>query len=567
MVAAGAHVCPALVHFDFEQKYFNEPGYPILDHFLLEEQGVYHLFYLRGNPAVNIGHAITTDLVHWQYEPPVLQPGPWDDLAMWAPHLVRRDDVWWMFFTGVNLSFSQQSGVALGGDLYDWFKVPFPLYHPSTTWAEWTPSGFAHGRDPHVLEYNGQYYMFVTAKTFTNRGAVACAVSNDMLNWTDIGPVFVNDTWHVLESVFIMPRNGKWHMFFTEETINGTSHMWSDSLLSGWDLANRRIIDIGHAPQVSTMSSGAEIFSRHSVYNDRHGVQMYNFRLDTLSWIGDIPAPSKPWALEKDWYVVSGSAFALQPTFLNNPYVRDGVTQPGFVGDSWIGTYESFTGPMGFGASGQYQGDAPTGMIRSYPFSITGNSISLLVGGGNYPDECYVALVDHDTGEVLFKETGRDTDTMDRREWDVRNLIGKTVHIDIADLSSATMGHINVDDIVESGSNVGDAVGEGKSKSRSHMAPSARTGYVTALGQNVPNPFNPATTIPFELAREAQVRLEIFDVGGRHVDTLVDHRLPAGVHSAAWNPKARTRVSSGVYFYRLRVDGKVVQTRKMVLVE
>jgi len=567
-MALGAGVCSAAVHFDFEQKYFNEPGYPVLDHFLLEEDGVIHLFYLRGNPAVNIGHATTTDLIHWQYEEPLLSIGPWDDKAMWAPHLIKQDNTWWMFYTGVPLSLAQQSGVAVGSNLYTWFKIPFPLYHPSTSWAEWTPTGFAHGRDPHVIEYNGKFYMFVTAKTFTNKGAVACAESVDLLNWTDIGPVFVNTTWHVLESVFIMWRNNKWHMFFTEETINGTSHMSSDSLFSGWDISNRRIIDIGHAPQISTMASGAEIFSRHLVYNDHHGLQLYNLRMDTLTWIGDIPAPVKPWALKNDWTVIEGSAFALQPTFKDNAFVRTGSEDPGIVGDSWIATYESYTGPMGFGASGQSQGDTPTGIIRSNPFSITRNSFSLLVGGGNYPGECYVALVDRDSGQVLFSETGRGTDVMDRRYWDVRDLIGTTVYIEIADLSSAPMGHINVDDIIESSINVSGDTGTGANKSRSKFANTAPNDNVTALRQNTPNPFNPSTTIPFELAREAHVRLVVFDVSGRRVDTLVDSRLTPGTHRVVWNgPSPQGAVRSGVYFYRLSVDGNIVQTRKMVLVE
>jgi hypothetical protein len=563
----GAGVCPAMVHSDFEQKYFNDPGYPVLDHFLLEEDGVYHLFYLRGNPAVSIGHATSDDLIHWNYETPLLSPGPWDTKAMWAPHLVRAKGSWWMFYTGVTLENSQLSGVAIGSSLYDWFKFPFPLYHPSTSWAEWTSTGFAHGRDPHVIEHDGRYYMFVTAKTWTNKGAVAGAVSDDLINWADIGPIFVNTTWHVLESVFIMQRNDKWHMFFTEETINGTSHMWSDSLLTGWDLANRRVIDVGHAPQISPMADGTEIFSRHLVYNDNHGELLYNLRFDTLTWIGDIPAPVKPIA-PLEWNVVQGGAFALQPTFKDNAYVRTGSPHPGFVGDSWINTYESYTGPMGFGAPGQFQGDGATGIIQSAPFIIEGNSFSLLVGGGDYPGECYVALKDAGTDEVLFSETGRGTETMDRRYWDVRNHVGRTCYIEVADLSTAVMGHINVDDIIESGSNVSDEVGDGNSKARSRLNPTAQRGFVTHLGQNTPNPFNPSTTIPFELATEARVQLAVFDVAGRRVQTLVDTRLAPGTHRVEWSGPAQAGAArSGVYFYRLRVDGRVVETRKMVLVE
>jgi len=74
------------------------------------------------------------------------------------------------------------------------------------------------------------------------------------------------------------------------------------------------------------------------------------------------------------------------------------------------------------------------------------------------------------------------------------------------------------------------------------------------LHANVPNPFNPQTTIRFELANESAVRLEVFDSVGQRVRTLVADRLPAGAHQAVWDGRTESRssVSSGVYFCRLQ---------------
>jgi len=90
----------------------------------------------------------------------------------------------------------------------------------------------------------------------------------------------------------------------------------------------------------------------------------------------------------------------------------------------------------------------------------------------------------------------------------------------------------------------------------------------TALMQNQPNPFNPSTTIAFTLARAAQARLDVYDVSGRHVATLVAGAMPAGRNEAAWDGRDRdgNAVSSGVYFYRLVADG-TSRTRKMVLLK
>ena len=89
------------------------------------------------------------------------------------------------------------------------------------------------------------------------------------------------------------------------------------------------------------------------------------------------------------------------------------------------------------------------------------------------------------------------------------------------------------------------------------------------LGQNYPNPFNPSTLIPYQLPMAAQVRLEVFNVLGQRVATLVDEERPAGVHTAAWNATdaAGRAVGAGVYFYRLSSAGQPTLTRRMVLLD
>jgi hypothetical protein len=81
------------------------------------------------------------------------------------------------------------------------------------------------------------------------------------------------------------------------------------------------------------------------------------------------------------------------------------------------------------------------------------------------------------------------------------------------------------------------------------------------LHQNVPNPFNPRTTIHYTLPRAAHVRLAVYDVRGREVAVLVDGYRPAGTHDAAWNASG---VPSGIYFCRITA-GTFSATRKMCL--
>jgi hypothetical protein len=90
-----------------------------------------------------------------------------------------------------------------------------------------------------------------------------------------------------------------------------------------------------------------------------------------------------------------------------------------------------------------------------------------------------------------------------------------------------------------------------------------------ALHQNIPNPFNPTTTIPYDVAAGgAHVSIAVYDAAGRLVRMLVDAQQPAGSHGVVWDGRndAGTTVSSGVYFYRMR-SGTFTESRRMVLLK
>jgi len=83
------------------------------------------------------------------------------------------------------------------------------------------------------------------------------------------------------------------------------------------------------------------------------------------------------------------------------------------------------------------------------------------------------------------------------------------------------------------------------------------------LSQNHPNPFNPATNIQFSIPKSSFVKLVVYDIQGRKVETLVNQQVNAGTYNADWNA---ARYSSGIYFYKLETDG-YTETKKMMLVK
>ncbi|MDP8203303.1 MAG: T9SS type A sorting domain-containing protein, partial [Candidatus Tenebribacter mawsonii] len=86
---------------------------------------------------------------------------------------------------------------------------------------------------------------------------------------------------------------------------------------------------------------------------------------------------------------------------------------------------------------------------------------------------------------------------------------------------------------------------------------------------NYPNPFNPETKIVLDLPEPGRVRLEIYNIKGQKVITLLDCYMDSGRSETLWNSKDDNgkRVSSGVYFYKLDVNGKTERTKKMLLLK
>src|SRR5690554_59833 len=92
--------------------------------------------------------------------------------------------------------------------------------------------------------------------------------------------------------------------------------------------------------------------------------------------------------------------------------------------------------------------------------------------------------------------------------------------------------------------------------------------FVNELRQNYPNPFNPETTIEFSLETRQRVKINIYNITGQQVKTIVDDVLDAGEHRIVWNSVGSNnkKLPSGIYLYRMTTD-KYNDTRKMILLK
>jgi beta-fructofuranosidase len=186
------------------------PGAWMWDFWLADDGERYHLFFLfaprslgderlrHGNAA--IGHAVSGDLHTWDQVGDVLaasDPPAFDDLATWTGSVVRGDDRWWLFYTGVTLvgdQIRQTIGAATSTDLEVWHKEPTsPLVTADGRWYErlgggtWPEEAW---RDPWVLaDPDGDgWHMLITARANQGpgdeRGVIGHAVSADLREWT-----------------------------------------------------------------------------------------------------------------------------------------------------------------------------------------------------------------------------------------------------------------------------------------------------------------------------------------------------------------------------------------------
>ena len=88
------------------------------------------------------------------------------------------------------------------------------------------------------------------------------------------------------------------------------------------------------------------------------------------------------------------------------------------------------------------------------------------------------------------------------------------------------------------------------------------------LYDNYPNPFNPTTSITFDLSTESPVKLEIYDIAGHKIITLINEQRQAGTYQVIWNGQDNlgNSVASGLYVYRIQA-GTFVQFKKMLFLK
>ena len=257
----------------------------IWDSWYAHDGEVWHGYFLQADKAlgdpelrhwhVTQGHAVSSDLVNWRHLGTCFRPSDtpaWDDYTTWTGSVVQGPDaVWHLFYTGTSRSEDgkkQRIGHATSCDLHHWDRVGDGqcLDLAGEFYEEYTP-GHWHDRamrDPWVIRDPDQdrWLMFFTARVphiaeANAGGAIGCATSPDLHEWTLQEPVFAG-AFGQMEVPQVFQHHGRWYCLFctdaehwsaacaagaSQPPVTGTHYLTGPSPLGPWTIAPGPFLD------------------------------------------------------------------------------------------------------------------------------------------------------------------------------------------------------------------------------------------------------------------------------------------------------------------------------------
>lgn len=526
------------------------------DFAFIKKDGVYHLFYIRHNDFLppfatenDFGHAISTDLYHWTQLPPVLGVDPfgWDNLHVWAPHVIQSGGLYWMFYTGVTeiagqFADTQRLGVAVSSDLMTWNRIlSGPVWETSAApWAWWSPhNANVACRDPFVMEdphAHGQYLLYYTASPASDTVATLIGVARsprgELGQWVDEKPLWITHRSYsfntLTESPHLFQHAGRWFMFISANAGQPLSfYVGSDPLgePAQWiyrgRLRNMLGIDTSLWFASEYLRDGTNDLFAHcaasliEIHRIVWGVgdnfsltEPAFFHIVSMDWSRPSIREFEPVGLRfrtANWFAFAGhlDAFVLDPSGIEVPAPIDSVglfQTPRLTSDSSVVAWYPRRWPSTLNASVPMRVRvAIDDGTASTPWLTVSSNVrepGLASGPGG-------ALPDDEPNEFPLPRVPGDSIAVTPRPAALQSAAGPAAGLALRALTRTPLGD------------------------------------------------GPAVT--FELARPGPVRADVFDLQGRRVLTLADRTFAAGAQVLPWDGRdaSGTRAPRGLYFVRV----------------
>ena len=227
------------------QRIYQPPGragtpWYINDHcFIQGPDGRWHMFGITqaepSKPSQEhfLAHATSDDLLapQWKTEPDVL-PIEGTETVIWAPHIVRHDGVYHMFYCGGGSGHAYHLNLATSRDLYQWER------HPANPMVV---DGY-DGRDPMVLRVGDEWVLYYTATSAPTGGnhIVAAVTSKDLVHWSNRRVVFTHPKEGTYggptESPFVVQRGERYYLFLCENAPYSSTAVYVSADPFSWTL-------------------------------------------------------------------------------------------------------------------------------------------------------------------------------------------------------------------------------------------------------------------------------------------------------------------------------------------
>jgi sucrose-6-phosphate hydrolase SacC (GH32 family) len=494
-----------LLHFSPQENWVNDPNGPVW------YDGEYHLFF-QHNPEgpvwghMSWGHAVSTDLVHWQERPVAI---PWSEREHIFSGSVVVDERGTSGYgtpdhpamVALYTSWDPVTGIQAQSVAYSTDRGETWTQHPGNPVLD---LGSREFRDPRVLWFeDGGYWVMAVAMAVDRR--IAFYRSDDLLAWThlsDFGPAnAVGGVWE-MPDLFELPVEGRpgesrWVLvvnlnpgaiaggsgaqYFLGQ-FDGTRFTAEDVVTGDEDPPGTVLADLeggygdgwvttgtafGAAPATGTLPG------QQAVTGFR-GSGLVNSFVDQDRAQGTLTSP--PFTLTEDYVnvLVGGGNHPRRPG-TGDGAAPEGTVLADFEGEGfgdWTATGDAFgagptagdapcqvgvTGYAGRALASSYRSAAPddcsvppdtgTGTLTSPEFTVTDRYLSFLVGGGSQPDTAVRLVVD---GAVVRSASGSESGTLDRVSWDVADVQGRRARIEVVDAATGGWGHIMADAFVAS---------------------------------------------------------------------------------------------------------------------
>jgi hypothetical protein len=517
------------------------------DFTILKRDGLYHLFYIRNNPnvapestQVDFGHATSADLYFWDTHPPVVptRPGFFDRSHVWAPSIVERDSVYWMFYTGVSDTpgvdvGAQRIGVATSVDLEQWNPLDDPvLTGNQVPWAWWDSTRTTPFRDPFVMAdptTPGRWLLFYsTAPASDPDGMIAGVASSDgdFTRWQDLEPLWITQRAYsfndVVESPHLFPHDGVWWLFFTSNSGQPISYATTtaDPLAPPEQWVYR-----GRLASLLNLDTSSWFASEYF----RDGLNDY------LCYVnGDrVEISRMVWQSSLSFRLQQPDLFHVRSLIWQSPSVHeDSIATLQIVSKWWSGhtlDLEAFW----VDSTGQWNAVSNSEIDLPAHIPLSGDSTS-------YSWLAQAPLASSgapDSAEIIVRTL--DQTAVSNPIWVVRGQPGRPRIVPDLDPPPETTP----------------ATLPGPEEVPSDPLPILRTLQHSALGA--------AAAMLVNLPEAREGRLDVFDLQGRRVRRLADRRLPAGATVIGWDGRddGGRRLGRGLYFARLVTPAETRTTR------